>query len=138
MSRTGSQLRATSDALLEDLDELERLEQQKREIEPGDPRLVELATAVEEIARRVLGKSVRQRELSAVVHRLVEAGSDAAPRGPIETTPREIHLILADWRDAERRARSAGPGSVEAEQATGDVDRLRDEYRSAHAAASRR
>jgi hypothetical protein len=138
VSDIGSRLRTTSDALLADLEQLEALEQQKRELEPGDPRVVELAAAVEEVARRVLGQTVRQREMASVARDLVEVGSESAPDAPIEQTPREIHVILAEWRDAERRAQVAPAGSPEAARAGEDVERLRDEYRAAHEAARRR
>ena len=138
MSETGSALRATSDALLVDLETLEALEREKRGLEPGDPRITELAAQVEEIARRLLGGSIRQRELTTVARQLVERGSSNAPDRPIEATRREIHAILSDWRAAERRARDAEPGSLEAEDAERDIDRFRDEYRAAHQAARQR
>jgi hypothetical protein len=138
LSEPGSRLKATSDTLLADLEQLEALEREKRQLTPGDPRLVELATAVEEVARRLLGASVHQRELSAVVNRLVEHDSPAAPSDPIEETHREIHEILADWRLAERRLSEADPASPEALGAQADVDRFREEYRAAHDDARRR
>jgi len=138
VSETGSALRATSDALLADLQALEELELEKRELAPDDPRLVEKARSVETIARRLLGQSVRQRELTAVVNDLARTGDPAAPAGSIEDTSREIHQVLADWRDAERRSRDAQPGSAEAATATADVERFREEYRIAHEAARHR
>lgn len=138
MSDMGSRLRSTSDALLADLEQLETLERRKRELDPGDPEITDLAASVEEIARRVLGRSVRQREIASIAEDLVEEGSDAAPDASIEETPREIHLILAEWREAERRAQEAGDGSPEATAAAEDIERLRDEYRRAHEAARRR
>ena len=138
MSETGSALRATSDALLADLEALEALEQEKRNLEPGDPRIVELAAAVEDVARRLLGQTVRQRELTAVIEHQVQQGAPDAPDQPIADTPREIHLILADWRAAERRSRDAKPGSVEAQEADADLERFREEYRAAHDAARSR
>ena len=137
MSETGSALRATSDALLADLQQLEALEHEKRDLEPDDPRLVELAEQVEGISRRVLGRTVRQRQLSAVAHELADAGSAEAPDAPISETPREIHLILADWREAERRAASADSDSAEGHSAALAVDRFREEYRRAQDAATR-
>lgn len=136
MSDTASALRATSDALLADLEALEALENEKRELAPGDDRLVALAGEVEEIARRVLGRSVQQRELSAVAHAKVEANAPGAPTMPIAETPREIHLILADWRAAERRAQEAAPGSAEAVAAQAEAERLREEYRTAQQRAA--
>jgi hypothetical protein len=135
MTRTGTELRKTSDALLENLEQLDALEQEKRRLDPGDPRIVELAAAVEEVARRVLGRTIRQHDLAAVAHQLAAQDSPAAPAASIEETPREIHLILADWRDAERRVQTATPDSIEADEAARDVERFRDEYRAAHEAA---
>ena len=65
---TGTALRETSDALLRDLDVLVTIEEEKRSLEPGDPRLVELAARVEEIARRVLAGTARQHDLTKVAN----------------------------------------------------------------------
>ena len=135
MGDTGQALRETSDALLRDLDVLSTIEEEKRQLEPGDPRLVQLASRIEEIAQRVLVGSVRQRQLTEVITDQVEAGSPAAPDAPIEDTPRPMQAILADWREAERRAAAAEPGSADAAEAEALVTRLRDEYRRAHEAA---
>jgi hypothetical protein len=132
---TGQALRATSDALLRDLEVLATIEEEKRSLEPGDPRLVQLAARIEEIAQRVLVGSVRQRKLTEVVSDQVEAGSPDAPNGPIGDTPRPMQVILAEWREAERRLVAADPGSAEAAEAEAIVSSLRDEYRRAHEAA---
>jgi hypothetical protein len=134
---TGNALRATSDALLRDLDVLVTIEEEKRTLEPGDPRLVELAARIEEIARRVLEGTTRQHDLTRVVNAQVEAGSPQAPEGSIDDAVRPIQAVLSDWRDAERRAAAAEPGSAEAAEANALVERMRDEYRRAHEAATR-
>ena len=135
MGDTGQALRETSDALLRDLDVLSTIEEEKRTLEPGDPRLVQLAARIEEIAQRVLVGSVRQRQLTEVVIAQVESASPEAPKAPIEEIRRPIQAILAEWRDAERRVAAATPGSVEATESEALVGRLRDEYRRAHEAA---
>ena len=135
MDDTGQALRQTSDALLRDLDVLSTIEDEKRSLEPGDPRLVQLATRIEEIAQRVLVGSVRQRHLTEVVNTQVETGSPDAPVETIEDTPRPIPAVLAEWREAERRMEASVPGSSEAAEAEVLVDRLREEYRRAHEAA---
>jgi len=114
---TGQALRATSDALLRDLEVLATIEEEKRSLEPGDPRLVQLAARIEEIAQRVLVGSVRQRKLTEVVSDQVETGSPDAPDGPIGDAPRPMQVILAEWREAERRLVAADPGSAEAAEA---------------------
>jgi hypothetical protein len=128
---TAHALRETSDALLRDLDVLVTLEEEKRSLEPGDPRLVELAQRIDEIAQRVLAGAGRQRDLTAVANAQVAAGSPAAPETPIDAMPRSIQAILTEWRDAERRAVAAEPGSADAAEADALVRRLRDEYRAA-------
>ena len=138
MSETASALRATSDALIRDLERLALLERKKREMPPDDPLLVDLAAEVEQLALRVLGQSVRQRELTENARELVEAESPDAPNRAIADTPREIHTILAEWREAERKAMDAGAGSAAARAATSDIDRLRADYRQAHEDAKRR
>jgi hypothetical protein len=132
------ELRATSDALLEDLSVLAGLEQEKRSLMPDSPRLVALAEEIEQLAARVLGQSKRQRSLSEVVNDHAQTTPDAASAPSIEQTPREIHLILADWRDAERRTSEAPPDSADATAAAAEVDRYREEYRAAHEFARRR
>jgi hypothetical protein len=138
LSETASALRATSDALIHDLERLALLEREKREMKPEDPLLVDLAAEVEQLALRVLGQSVRQRELTENARELVQAESAEAPDRSIAATPREIHTILAEWREAERKAMEAGPGSAAARAANQDIDRLRAEYRDAHEDAKRR
>jgi hypothetical protein len=134
---TGNALRATSDALLRDLDVLVTIEEEKRTLDPGDPRLVELAARIEEIARRVLEGTTRQHDLTRVVNAQVEAGSPHAPDGSIDEAVRPIQAVLSDWRDAERRAAAAEPGTAEGALANALVERMRDEYRRAHEAATR-
>jgi hypothetical protein len=137
MQDTGEALREASDALLRDLEALSDLEAAKREIVPGDPRLIELAGTIEALAQRVLASSARQRELTLEVNDLVDLGLPDAPSRPIDETPRAIATILADWRETERVAQAATPGSVEAAEAERAIDRLKDEYREAHEKATR-
>jgi hypothetical protein len=137
MPDTGGALREASDALLRDLEALSELEEVKRRIEPGDPRLVELAGTIEAMAERVLASSARERELTIEANDLVDLGLPDAPSKPIAETPRAIQTILAEWREAERRALAATAGSREAAEADRAVDRLKAEYRQAQDEASR-
>ncbi|HET9344057.1 MAG TPA: hypothetical protein VFO05_00020 [Candidatus Limnocylindrales bacterium] len=132
MPGTGDALRRTSDALLRDLEALQQLEEEKRTIEPGDPRLVDLASRIELIAKRVLASSTSQRAQTQLINELTQAGSSAAPDAAIDDTPRSMEAILSAWRQAERQLDAAEPGSAEATEAQLLVDRLREEYRHAH------
>ena len=131
MEDTAADLRATSDALMRDLEVLAAIEDEKRTLSPGDLRLVELAKRVEDVARRVLTSTVRQRKLTEVGHEQVEADTTGAPVASIDETPRAIADILTEWRAAERRAADAEPGSAEAAEAQALSDHHREEYRRA-------
>lgn len=131
MSSTSDALRATSDALLRDLEVLGTLEDEKRSISPGDPRLVDLAAQIEEIAKRVLAGSRREHEITKVANAQVRSGAETAPNTTIEATQRLPSEILAEWRAAERRRASADPQTAEWTEADALVDHLRDEYRLA-------
>ncbi len=135
---TSDALRSTSDALLRDLEVLGTLEDEKRTIEPGDPRLVDLAAQIEEIARRVLTGSVRQRHLTETASEQVEERAPDAPSQSIEATLRRPSAVLADWRAAEQRLAAADPGSAEATEAAALVELCRGEYRQASRAVDPR
>jgi hypothetical protein len=137
MPEAGRALREASDALLRDLEALSVLEEEKREVTPGDPRLIDLAAQIEAIAARVLITSARQHELTEQIQEAAENGSASAPIASIDDTPRAISAILNEWRDAERRLEAASPGTAEAREAEVIVERLRDEYRKSHEAATR-
>jgi hypothetical protein len=127
VSDTAIRLRATSDALLRDLEVLGTLEEEKRGVPPSDPRLTDLAARIHEIAARVLTRTEHQRDLTA----LVAADPEAVDDLPIEDMERSPAAILAEWRAAEQRAAAVEEGSPEAEELRLLADRLREEYRAA-------
>ena len=64
MSDLEEDLRATSADIEADSGRLKAIEDEKSRLDPGDPRLVALSKEAEEIARRLVPKTVAQRELS--------------------------------------------------------------------------
>jgi hypothetical protein len=117
-------LRATSDALQRDLEALGTLVEEKRGLRLDDARLYELAGQIEEIAERVLTRTTTQKDLT-------EAAVSSGTSGTIESTRRPAGDILAEWRELERRADGAKPGSAEAAEVAVLLDRVHDEYRAA-------
>jgi len=130
------QLRSTSDEVLGTLDKLRELELEKRSIPPTDPRFQQLANEVQQLADGLTSTAEVQAELGEKVAEKHDLAGDEAPA--IDETQRDVMTILGDWRDAERRAASAVPGSAEETAARADVDRLRAEYQRAHITASER
>jgi hypothetical protein len=133
-------LSAVSDAMLANLDRLRRLELEKRTLPVGSPRLVDLATEIEELAVAVLGTSDTQVDLAKDAVRDARAGL-VDPNTTIEemaAAPRELHVILEEWRNAERRLAELDADSPDALPLRAHIELLREEYRRAHEAASRR
>lgn len=137
MADIAEDLRVTSDRLLRDLEVLNAIEAEKRSLEPGDPRLVELSERVETLATRLLASSSRQRHLTEAVAANEDARAPTAPAASIDDTPRPIADILAEWRSAERRLAASEPGSTDALEAAATADHLRQEYRDAYEAHRR-
>ena len=118
-------LRATSDALLRDLEALGVLEEAKRGFPLDDPRLVEIGVQVEAIAGRVLARTERQTILTRA------AADEPAGGTSIDDVSRPIATILAEWREVERRGADVPEGSAEAAEIEVLSLRLRQECREA-------
>jgi hypothetical protein len=130
-----AELRSTSDRLLHVLDQLEELENQKRLLKPSDPRFDTLAREIERLASEIFAQTHAQQKLGERAQ--ARAESSGTELAPIEATPpRDLRVILTEWRDAERRLQLAAPDSAEHALATADSERLRDEYHSAYSAGA--
>jgi hypothetical protein len=64
MSDLEGDFRATSEDIAADAARLKEIEEQKTVLDPGDPRALELAEESERIARRLVPKTVAEREIS--------------------------------------------------------------------------
>ena len=124
-SLTDEELRVTSDGFLARVERLHALEEQKREVPPAEA--AELAKEVEALTREVLDWAAHQTTLAAAA---AEHDEDGLPIAV--TPPRAIHVVLDEWRAAERALESEAPGTAAYESARADVDRLRDEYARAY------
>jgi|SRR5689334_15545951 len=121
------ELRVTSDGFLARLERLQALEEQKREVPPAEA--AELAKEVEILTREVLEWASRQTTLAE------DAAANDEDGLPIAVTPpRALHVVLEEWRAAERAVASEQPGTAAYESARADIDRLRDEYARAYTA----
>ena len=122
-------LRFTSDEMLRALERLRELEARKRKVKPGTEPFVKLAEQVEQLAATVFEHTRDQTAHAEKALELSDAGAmDARPIDSVPPT-RELHIILAEWRDAERRLSEAVAGTSQGSDAEADVERLRQEYR---------
>ena len=120
-----SELRATSDSMLQMLDQIRDMESRKRQEVVGTEAFARLAWEVNEGARLV------QRWAELQLRQANEARADdgASAALPLVDVPaRRLDVVLAEWRQAEIVLSQALPGSPEADRAAENVARLRREY----------
>lgn len=121
-------LRVTSDSFLTRVERLHALEEQKREL-PAD-EIVAMADEVESLAREILDWAVKQAELARTV-----ASTEPGTSRPIAIIPpRQLSIVLGEWRASERVLDGQEPGTAAWESARADVERLREEYARAYRA----
>jgi hypothetical protein len=129
-------LRTASDRVMRALERLQELETEKRGIEPGTARFRKIAREVARLSASVFAHSHAQDQLAEKTVALREqAGIVLQPIADIQPS-REIQVILAEWRDAERRMSEAKPNSADHARAEADADRLRAEYRRTYQSVS--
>jgi len=68
-----SDIQATAEDIAADADTLQAIEAEKADIDPADPRALDLATQAERLARGIVSKTVAEREL------ITEASEGPAP-----------------------------------------------------------
>jgi hypothetical protein len=126
------EFRATTDQLLEMLDELRTMEQMKRSLALGTPEFVEQAIKAADQDRLVLRWTQMQLEWPMSRPRASHAASK--PRTSISL--RSSHgRSTGSWPTGEKaqlRLEIARPGSAEAASAADDIERFREEYQIAH------
>jgi hypothetical protein len=67
VTETGDDLKATSEAIVADADRLRGIEERKRALPEGDPQLLTLSEEAEAIARRLVPKTIAERQLTIEV-----------------------------------------------------------------------
>jgi hypothetical protein len=121
-----SELRATSDRMLDVIDRLRDIESKKRAVPIGSADFLRLAEEAEGLARTTFRWGQLQEQLAR------QAVAIGPSKRSIEQTPRRrLSTVLAEWREAEFRLQLARPGSPEAARAVSELERLREEYRLA-------
>ena len=128
------EFRATTDQMLSLIERMREAEETKRRVPMGSPEFVESARVTADIARLAFRWSQLQLEMALAAESRVARGENAVGVELIDVVPRPMDRILTNWREAQLRFELATPGSAEAEAATADIERLREEYQAAHEA----
>jgi hypothetical protein len=134
------ELRRRSDQIVETIAKLANLEVDKREAQPGTAAFVDTARSVRKLAQTLLDLARDEQRLAERLQRLREDAGGAVPGRPIAQVPgvRPIAVVLAEWREAERRLTEAEAGSEAEQAAEADAARLREEYQRAAAGGGNR
>lgn len=129
------ELRRRSDQIIESMAQLANLEVDKREAQPGTAAFVRTAKSVREQARVLLELAGDEERLAERLQTLRDQAAGAVPERSIAQVPgvRPIQVVLAEWREAERRMLHAETGSEAERAAKADAVRLREEYQRAAA-----
>jgi hypothetical protein len=134
-----SELRKTSDSLLNVLNQLADLETQKRALPGGSPEFVTLSRRIADLSVEVLRRSEVEADLAESLEERRRAGlAQTKPIEAVAPAARDLQVILDEWRAAERQLAQADPAGIESADAAASVRRLRDEYRLAFEAARER
>jgi hypothetical protein len=89
MSETEEDLRTTSDAIVDAVGRLGRLEARKRKLDPDDGQRIGLSEKIAEVGRRLSEATAAEVELAREAH--AEAlHSPSAPNRSIADTPAEV------------------------------------------------
>ena len=125
-------LRAASDAILLLLTEIGQLEQQKRNIPPGEDRFDEVARSVRALAQSLATFTEHQESWAGI------ATADRHDLATIEQSANAESLaaILERWRAVERQLDGLQPGTPEAIRLSAEFERIRAEYMTAFRAIS--
>ena len=125
------EFRATTDHMLQLLDELRDVEAAKQQAALGSDEFVRLANDAERLAKVTFRWSQLQLSMAQRAALRVSRGELAANIQLSKVAPRPLDVILANWRESQIRLEISSPGTPEAIQATDDVERLREEYQAA-------
>jgi hypothetical protein len=116
-----AELMRSSAVFLTELERIAEMERRKRALAPGDAERPGLAHEIEDATGELLA-------LSRYQTRLIELEHDALRGSTPPVQPRPVHVILEDWRAAERDLYDARTAMERA----GDLaDRLRREHQGA-------
>ena len=72
-------LRTVSDDMMSTLDQLQKLESEKRAENPGSPRFVRLAREIERLAAVVFSQTSAQQSLAEQTHAAAQSGAEMSP-----------------------------------------------------------
>jgi hypothetical protein len=122
------EFRATTDQMLEILEDLRATEDRKRSVPVGSPEFLIAAKGAEELSRLAFRWAQMQLQMALAVQSRIAAGEIPGDVRLETVEPRPLDRILAHWREAQLRLEIAALGSPEAEAAARDIERLREEY----------
>jgi len=121
---------ALADQMLDWISAMQDAESAKHDLPLGSPEFVAKAVEVERISRLAFRWSQMQLQMTEAAARRRENGELTGSEPLANFQPRPLDIILSHWREAQLRLEVAPLGSPEAQRATDDIERLREEYQA--------
>lgn len=128
------EFRATTDTMLDIIDQLRAAEERKQQVEVGSDEFLLTAKKAEDLSRLAYRWASMQLAMALDTQFRISNGELDGETRLSTVTPRPLDRVLANWREAQFRLEIAALGSPEAEAATREIERLRDEYQAGHEA----
>ena len=125
---------ALADQMLDWISAMQDAERAKHDLPLGSPEFVAKAVEVERISRLAFRWSQMQLQVAEAAARRRESGELTGNEPLANFQPRPLDTILSHWREAQLRLEVAQLGSPEAQQASDDIERLREEYQAGYVA----
>ena len=125
---------ALADQMLDWISAMQDAERAKHDLPLGSPEFVAKAVEVERISRLAFRWSQMQLQVAEAAARRRESGELTGSEPLANFQPRPLDTILSHWREAQLRLEVAQLGSPEAQRATDDIERLREEYQAGYVA----
>ena len=126
------EFRATTDTMLDIIDQLRRAEERKQQVQVGSPDFLQTAKQAEDLSRLAYRWASMQLAMALSAQDRIAHGQLDGEVRLITVEPRPLDRVLAHWREAQFRLEIAALGSPEAEAATREIERLREEYQAGH------
>ena len=116
--------------MLEWISAMQDAERAKHDLPLGSPEFVAKAVEVEQISRLAFRWAQLQLQVAEAAAHRRENGELTGSEPLTSFEPRPLDTILSHWREAQLRLEVAPLGSPEAQRATDDIERLREEYQA--------
>ena len=125
------EFRATTDTMLDIIDQLRAAEERKQQVEVGSDEFLLTAKKAEDLSRLAYRWASMQLAMALDTQFRISNGELDGETRLSTVTPRPLDRVLANWREAQFRLEIRSPRLTRSPRtAAREIERLRDEYQA--------